>query len=136
MADKLFAKYIPSKGKTLWVESEVVRAMNCLHYDYYNNGFCNNMSEAMAYIEKYHFPNATIAFKEAFAPIREMAMSPWKEKELGCDFNITLQEVYLVLYAGESVNMLTPLTEEMFDMPKTEIEGIDYDFDDEDFEEG
>jgi hypothetical protein len=132
MATTLFEQFIPAEGPTAYVESEVVRAVLRLNYDFYNNGFGNNMSEAVAYIEKYHKPSAE--FKAAFTKIKEVALEPWVRVPLtDDDFNTIIAEAYTRLRDGSADGKLTPLTEEMFDMPfvETDFPEDAYDEDDE-----
>lgn len=136
LVDRLEEKFIPPDGATKFVESELLRASSRLHYDYYNNGFGNNMSQAIAYIEKYHFPVASEAFKAAFEPIRNEAQHPSMsvEDKLTPHFNVIVAEIAERLRDADEANTLTPLTQEMFDMPYAEMEyeeGFGEEYDDE-----
>lgn len=44
---------IPSEGSAKTVEGELLRAANKIYYDYYNNGFGNNWSGALKFIQQH-----------------------------------------------------------------------------------
>ncbi len=54
--NKLFKKYIPSNGKSKYVETELLRASNKVIYDHYNNGWGgNNISAALDFLHRNGF---------------------------------------------------------------------------------
>lgn len=132
LADELNERFIPTMGKTEYVQSEVLRAIIKLNHDYYNNGFGNNMSQPVAFIEHYFLPRATVEFRPAFERIKEAAMKPWTStRSLDDDFNLVIAEVLIALAHSETDGTLKPIEKEIFDMPYMEI---DYPADDEDEE--
>ena len=116
----MFERFIPPSGATQYVQSEVYRAGLRLHHDYFNNGFGNNMSEAVAYIEKYHLPLASAEFIEAFAAVREQALAPTGDDSLD-EYITTMAAELLTRLAGAArAGTLVLATEEIFDMPRVE----------------
>lgn len=53
--EECWNKYVPMSGNTEYVESEALRAIGRLYYDFYNNGWCNNMSQAVSFLRGYFF---------------------------------------------------------------------------------
>jgi len=52
--ERLYAKLVPQCGKCDTVEGELLRASSRIYHDYYNNGFGNNWSGALNYLDQ-HF---------------------------------------------------------------------------------
>ena len=50
LKNELWENYIPDRGASDYVESECLLAIFRIAYDYYNNGFCNNLSDAAQYL--------------------------------------------------------------------------------------
>ena len=62
--NKLFKKYIPSYGKSKYLETELLRASNKVIYDHYNNGWGgNNISAALDFLHRNGFFKK-ISFKD------------------------------------------------------------------------
>jgi hypothetical protein len=130
--EKLWDEFMPASGKSEYVEIECLRAVNRLYHDFFNNGFGNNMSHAIAYIEKYQLPVATSTFKENFADVKEAAEQPWIESTVADQLDIIMAEIVIRAAIADQNEKLTPLVEELFDMPYREI---DYPQDDDDDDE-
>ncbi len=131
VADELFTRFVPAEGQTEYSETEVFRAALKLHHDYYNNGFGNNMSQAIAYIEEYH-RDPTPSFTEAFTAIRTAAMEPWTTPRLDKEFVIFIVEVIKRVVVADANLTLTATNRGVFDMPFVEIKYMDED-DEEDY---
>jgi hypothetical protein len=121
--EDLQRRLVPLEGPTAYVETELLRASNRIGYDYFNNGFGNDVSQAVAYIDHYHVPYATQEFIAAWTSVREMAL--WGAPIQSCDeidAQITLVAVEIVerLEAADRLGLLSPLRREMYDMPSTE----------------
>lgn len=129
LAEEMDRIFIPVSGKTEFVQSEIVRSILRINNDYYNNGFGNNMSHAIAYIERYHIPSD--GFGPAFARIKEAAMEPWRTSNLDDDFNFVISEIYLTLQQADKDGSLKPIGEEMFDMPYTDINYPEHEYDED-----
>jgi len=136
LAERLNREFIPVEGATLYVESELLRAANRLSWDYYNNGWGNNMSQAVAYIVEYHIPQATNEFIAAFRDISMDAlagipsMSSRTHEPFEAAMVLMMVEILERLDAAAQAGKLTPIGREMFDMPFTEIDyGSDEDED-------
>ena len=132
LAQELSDAMIPASGPTRFVESEVLRAVMRLHYDYFNNGFGNNMSQAVAYIEFYYLPLASAPFCSAFARIREEALAPTRDDTLDDDFITVMAEVLIWVRRRRDTNFLTPRDREIFDMPSRETIFPEYEYEEED----
>lgn len=132
LADRLTADFIPAMGATKFQETEVFRAALRLHHDYFNNGFGNNMSQAVAYVETYYLDqNASAKFRAAFAAIREMALDPGGNRDLTVEFDIVMSEIVLWLWGVTDYATPTPLVKEMFDMPYEELPENNFMYEDE-----
>lgn len=55
--DELWDKYVPVSGNTEFVEAEALRAAARLYYDFYNNGWCSDMRQAIKFLRGYFFLN-------------------------------------------------------------------------------
>lgn len=53
--EELWEKYVPASGNTEFVETEALRAVSSLYYDFYNNGWCNDKTPAIRYLRGYFF---------------------------------------------------------------------------------
>eukprot|EP00918_Siedleckia_nematoides_P097279 GHVU01213333.1.p2 GENE.GHVU01213333.1~~GHVU01213333.1.p2 ORF type:complete len:152 (-),score=36.62 GHVU01213333.1:1454-1909(-) len=137
LAEEMGDKFIPMSGGTDYIEAECFRAALKLHHDYYNNGFGNEMSQPIAYLDLY-FTNPSPEWKSAFEPIRAMAMEPWERADLDEDFQLFIAEVLLRLKEASDNNALRPIDEnDMWSMPRTDIawpEPSYHDYDDEEME--
>lgn len=51
--DRYFSELVPRSGPSKFVEGECLRSANRLCYDYYNNGFGNNVSGALNYLQTF-----------------------------------------------------------------------------------
>ncbi len=122
LKEALWEKFMPASGATEYVEAESMRAMNRLIHDCYNNGWGNEMSHALAYLEKYHFPVATPEFKRHYPDVKEAAMEPWQDARPDEALDFMMAEILTVLALADEKGTLTPLKEEVFDMPFTAIE--------------
>lgn len=49
--NQLFTSLVPSMGECETVGGEVIRAVSKIYYDAFNNGFCNNTSGPLNYLE-------------------------------------------------------------------------------------
>ena len=49
----LYAELVPSKGKAETTDGELLRCISRFYYEKYNNGFCNDMSYEIAYVNSY-----------------------------------------------------------------------------------
>lgn len=49
--NRLWAEFVPMQGKAASLEGELLRAVIKIYYDYYNNGFLNDTSNFLAYLE-------------------------------------------------------------------------------------
>jgi hypothetical protein len=49
-SDRLAKELMPMSGNCQTIEGELYRASSRIGYDYYNNGFCNNWSGALAFL--------------------------------------------------------------------------------------
>lgn len=54
-ADVLFEQLIPDSGDCETIEGEILRAAARLNYDGFNNGFGNNLSGAVKFLNEYFF---------------------------------------------------------------------------------
>jgi len=126
LAEQLSELYIPMSGATPFVESEVLRAAIKIHYDYYNNGFGNNMSQSVRYIERFY--DGLPAFNEAFSIIRAQALAPTGVDIPDVWFNTVLAEIILWVDAARKADRLTPLVVEIFDMDSTEMVAVAWPF--------
>lgn len=52
---QLWDQYVPDSGNTEFVETEALRAISRLYYDFYNNGWCNEMQPAIDFLRGYFF---------------------------------------------------------------------------------
>lgn len=52
-SDRLSKSLMPATGNCETIEGELYRASSRIGYDYYNNGFCNNWSGALAFLRKH-----------------------------------------------------------------------------------
>jgi hypothetical protein len=66
--DQLTNTLMPAMGAAETVAGELVRAANRIYYDAFNNGFCNNTSGALKYLERYLETDA-----EVMSAIRHIA---------------------------------------------------------------
>ena len=51
--DRLW-KLVPDAGQADTVAGEIIRSAGKISYEHYNNGFCNNVSGALNFLQKYH----------------------------------------------------------------------------------
>lgn len=51
--NKLFEEFVPDCGATKTIGGEVLRAASRIYYDAYNNGFYNNTSGALNYLDEW-----------------------------------------------------------------------------------
>lgn len=49
---RLEGELVPLSGKADTLEGEFIRAIGRLGYDFYNNGFCNNTSDALDFLNR------------------------------------------------------------------------------------
>jgi hypothetical protein len=49
--DRLWDKYVPASGATEYVETELLRAANRIIYDWYNNGWMNNKTGELEFLQ-------------------------------------------------------------------------------------
>ncbi len=123
LAEHLNYKFMPSWGPTEYVETEVMRAIYRLQHDYFNNGFGNNMSQALAFIERFYLPVASRQFIEAFAEIRQGAEQPWDQPSgLEDYFNTVLVDILVWVQTADQAETLTPIILSLSDMPSRDIE--------------
>ncbi|PZR77030.1 MAG: hypothetical protein DI537_43715 [Stutzerimonas stutzeri] len=137
LAEAMGDKFIPMSGSTDYIEAECFRAILKLHHDYYNNGFGNEMSQPIAYLDRYF--KGSIHWDAAFSSIREMAMNPWEKSDLDDDFVLTVAEVLLALQTADEAGKLTARDEnDIWSMPLKPIDWpessrFDYDDDEEEY---
>ena len=53
-SDRLSKSLMPATGNCETIEGEMFRASTRIGYDYYNNGFCNNWSGALAFLVEHN----------------------------------------------------------------------------------
>jgi hypothetical protein len=111
------------EGPTAYLETEVLRSASRISYDYFNNGFGNDVSQAVAYIDRYHVPYATPEFLAAWQNVRDIAL--WGEPVRSCpeiDGQITLVSAEILQRVAEAdrLGLLNPRGPEMYDMPSVE----------------
>ncbi|MFZ3482073.1 hypothetical protein [Sphingomonas sp. 3-13AW] len=117
-------RFIPPEGPTAYIEAELLRACNRISWDYFNNGFGNDMSHAVAYIDHYHAPVATPEFLAAWKELRQTAL---REEWIDCSDTVARQitlvteEILLRLDRAAKGDHLTPIGPEMFDMPREDV---------------
>lgn len=63
--EELFDKYVPSMGKSDILAGELIRAVCKLRYEMYNNGFGNNVSGALNFLDA-NVPGLTPEFKALY----------------------------------------------------------------------
>lgn len=117
------SRLMTAEGPTLYLETEVLRSASRISYDYFNNGFGNDVSQAVAYIDRYHVPYATPEFLAAWKSVREIAL--WGEPVQSrpeIDERITLISAEILLRVAEAdrTGTLNPRGPEMYDMPSVE----------------
>ncbi len=123
----LHKRHIPTEGPSLYLETELMRASARLSWDYFNNGFGNNMSQPVAYIDRYHVPCATPDFLAAWEKLRETVL--WGQAVGGCpeterQVTVVAAEIIRRADTADREGTLTPRGPELFDMPYVES-GID-----------
>lgn len=116
-------RLMTKEGPTLYMETEVLRSASRISYDYFNNGFGNDVSQAVAYIDRYHVPYATPQFLTVWKTVREIAL--WGEPVRSCpeiDEQITLVSAEILQRVAEAdrIGLLNPRGPEMYDMPSVE----------------
>jgi hypothetical protein len=122
---RLERKYMPPEGPTGFLESELMRASARISWDYFNNGMGNNVSEAVAFIDAYHVPQATPEFLAAWKPVREAALfgrPVQSTDEMDARVTLVAAEIIGRLDDADRNGRLSPLPCDMFDMPYTELE--------------
>jgi hypothetical protein len=67
--EALGVKLMPAMGPAESIGGEMVRAVNKLYYDAFNNGFCNNTSGAANFLAQYAQPWLTPEFRRALAVV-------------------------------------------------------------------
>lgn len=68
--DELFQDHVPPMGPSKTLGGEAIRACGKIYYDAYNNGFCNNTSNAINFLKEYtHMVN--IKFDDVYAELHE-----------------------------------------------------------------
>lgn len=112
-------RLMTTEGPTPYLETEVLRAASRISYDYFNNGFGNDVSQAVAYIDLFHVPYATAGFLAAWKNVREIAL--WGEPVRSCseiDEQITLISAEILQRVAEAdrLGLLNPRGPEMYDM--------------------
>lgn len=66
---QLGVQLMPAMGPAASIGGEMVRAVNKLYYDAFNNGFCNNTSGAANFLARYAQPWLTEEFRRALAVV-------------------------------------------------------------------
>jgi hypothetical protein len=136
LAEKMSEQFISMIGPTDFIEAECYRAVLKLHHDYYNNGFGNEMSRPIAYLDLYFAKTASSEWREAFKLIRETAMEPWNRNELDEEFQVFVAEPLLALNAASEAGTLRPIDEnDIWTMPHTAIQWPNESEEDEEDEE-
>lgn len=110
--DELNDKLVPAMGKCDTLEGELLRAIDRIYYDYYNNGNCNNTSGANLFLSKF-FPNQTEQFKkDLHAHYKECNIGRYTEVNL----ETALENIAdAVIEYVSSKTEYTPNNEDMFD---------------------
>lgn len=128
---ELFKKLVKPQGMSDTVEGELLRAINKIYYDYYNNGFGNNWSGALRYLDN----NATFqSMKDAYTlePFSRGRMPTTSDKpaiEKALD-DLMDGVIAQILAAGDN---LQKNTQDMFDLQQPDDHG--YEDDDEEDED-
>lgn len=60
--DKAWSELVPSSGSSEYVEGENLRAATRIYYDYFNNGFGNNLTGAYNWLKNHEFINQSMAY--------------------------------------------------------------------------
>ena len=70
--NQLSDELMPRSGKADSLAGEIIRSVNRLYYDAFNNGFCNNTSGAINFVDKHLVPlfPADAALSNAVGTIR------------------------------------------------------------------
>lgn len=55
---RLWDQYVPAAGATAYVETELLRAANRLIYDWYNNGWMNNKTAELEFLQSHELFSA------------------------------------------------------------------------------
>ncbi|HEC86934.1 MAG TPA: hypothetical protein ENI49_03585 [Thermoplasmatales archaeon] len=53
--DKLYKKLVPDSGKAKTTDGELLRCMTRIYYEAYNNGWCNDKTYEIEYINSYRW---------------------------------------------------------------------------------
>jgi len=112
-------RLMTAEGPTAYLETEVLRAASRIGYDYFNNGFGNDVSQAVAYIDLFHVPYGTPEFHAAWRNLRDIAL--WGEPVRSCpelDEQVTLISAEILQRVAEAdriglLNRRGPAMEDM-----------------------
>lgn len=141
--NKYWDELVPGSGKSETVEGELLRAATRIYYDYYNNGFGNNWSGALNYLNKYL--NTDINNETAI--LEPYATGRTHQGNYGGSIDSAVDSlVDKVLAQIEAANgQYHPNPHDMFDLQDKEYRGDDeeddywngneYEYDDEDEDE-
>jgi hypothetical protein len=78
-----YAALVPLDGKCNTMQGECLRAASRIYYDYINNGFGNNWSGALAYLEKYGaLPTSIKRFLKPYSTGKIACDSSYDENDL------------------------------------------------------
>lgn len=122
----LWNKYVPSSGPTGYVEAELLRAINSLMYDYYNNGWgVNNKTGPLNYLKSKRYLNNEIS-------IYDLAEGS-KSKKIENYMVRALIKIVQNLNKADVKGILTPTNDDMYDDEISEREWDKLTQEDEDY---
>ena len=115
--DRIWDKYVPVSGNTAYIETECLRAAARIVYDYYNNGFCNNKSREFQYLERYTNDAEMHKALNAVEPYVTCGGSiPSFDDQDFCN-KINHLVAYCIQVIIDNEDNMTPIVEEITDMP-------------------
>ena len=136
--NKLFKKYIPSNGKSKYVETELLRASNKVIYDHYNNGWGgNNISAALDFLHRNGFFKK-ITYQNLASQNGGDKFENYMEKENDKIINLIIQKEKTksftkIDYDYYASNSGFGLTEKEWDKMVSDINGYDEEEDEDNY---
>lgn len=109
--ERLWDKYIPAKGASEYLETELFRASNRLQYDYYNNGWgCNNKTPELHFLQTFGFYE-DVKDDDLIAGMDCVKHSKLLEKYMADEHTLVIRKVV----EHEKNNTLTPVAGDPLD---------------------
>jgi hypothetical protein len=118
--NELFAKLVPAEGKCETLEGEILRAASRISYDYTNNGFGNNWSGALNFLDRYlHLTPEELQVLKPYARGRVVRDFPGMYEET--DPILATCEALIYRAIERAKNVVPPDFPDMFDLQEKQF---------------